>query len=157
MARLLEVGRVIRPHGIRGEVIVELVTNRTERLAPGSRLFAGEREVEVAGSRPHKGRYIVAFAGVADRDAAEELRGALLRAEPLVDPGALWVHELIGAAVVDVAGRAHGTVEAVEANPAADLLVLSSGALVPVTFVVEAGAGRVVVDPPPGLLPEGRR
>lgn len=152
MARLLEVGRVVRPHGIRGEVIVELVTNRTERLAPGSRLLAGEREVEVAGSRPHKGRFIVAFAGVADRNAAESLRGAVLRAEPLSDPDALWVHELIGAVVVDRAGRDHGTVEAVEANPAADLLVLSSGALVPVTFVVEAGGGRVVVDPPAGLL-----
>lgn len=152
MARLLEVGRVVRPHGIRGEVIVELVTNRTERLAPGSRLRAGEREVEVARSRLHKGRFIVAFAGVTDRDAAESLRGAVLRAEPLVDPDALWVHELIGSEVVDLAGRHHGRVEAVEANPAADLLVLSSGALVPMTFVVAAGEGRVVVDPPAGLL-----
>jgi 16S rRNA processing protein RimM len=152
VTRLLEVGRVVRPHGIRGEVIVELVTNRTERLAPGSRLRSGGGDLEVVASRPHKGRFIVAFAGIADRDAAEALRGEVLRAEPIHDPEALWVHELVGSVVVDTAGRDHGTVAAVEANPAADLLVLSSGALVPVTFVVATETGRVVIDPPAGLL-----
>lgn len=153
--RLLEVGRIVRPHGIRGEVIVELVTNRPERLAPGSRLRADDRELVVAASRPHQSRHIVAFEGVGDRKEAEALRGAVLRASPIDDPGALWVHELIGAGVVDVTGRHHGTVVAVEANPAADLLVLESGALCPMTFVVEFSAGTVVVDPPSGLLDAG--
>jgi len=151
-AELLEVGRVIKPHGLRGEVIVDLVTNRTERLDPGSTLVIEHGELVVADSRPHQKRFIVQFEGVVGRDAAEALRGAVLRAIPIEDPDALWVHELIGAEVVDTDGAVLGTVEAVEANPASDLLVLASGGLVPVRFVVESTPERVVVDAPPGLL-----
>jgi 16S rRNA processing protein RimM len=60
---LLEVGRVVAPHGIRGEVVVVLVTNRTERLAPGSRLCVGSSTLLVEGSRPHRGAWLVRFAG----------------------------------------------------------------------------------------------
>ena len=66
--------------------------------------------------------------------------------------GEVWVHEVIGAAVVDRAGRDHGRVVAVEANPAHDLLVLENGGLVPMVFVVEHVGDRVVIDPPDGLL-----
>ena len=150
---LLEVGRIIKPHGIRGEVIVDLITNRQERLAPGSALATPSGRLEVERSSPHQGRWIVAFVGVTDRNQAETMRGTPLSAEPLDDEeGTLWVHELIGAEVVDVSGRAHGRVEAVEANPASDLLVLEDGRLVPLAFVVESSAGRVVVDVPAGLL-----
>ncbi|HWW45377.1 MAG TPA: ribosome maturation factor RimM, partial [Acidimicrobiia bacterium] len=102
-----------------------------------------------------QGRWLLRFAGVTDRDAATLLRGTRLHAEPLAgedDPDEWWVHELIGADVVDRAGRPHGRVAAVEANPAHDLLVLDDGTLVPVVFIVEHGDGRVVVDPPAGLL-----
>jgi 16S rRNA processing protein RimM len=146
------VGRVVKPHGLRGEVIVELVTNRFERLDPGSVLGGPAGPLEVVRSSPHQGRFIVAFAGVADREAADALRDAVLSAEALDDPDALWVHELVGAEVEDVAGASLGRVVAVEANPASDLLVLDGGGLVPLRFVVSSGAGRVVVDPPAGLL-----
>jgi 16S rRNA processing protein RimM len=148
---LLEVGRVVRAHGIRGEVAVKLVTDRTERLAPGAVLVtvAGERQVTAA--RPHQDGYLVAFAGVSDRSGAEGLRGPLLAA-PLNDPDTLWVHELIGSDVVDLDGALHGRVAAVEANPASDLLVLDDGRLVPLRFVVGTSAGTVTVDPPAGLL-----
>jgi 16S rRNA processing protein RimM len=150
---LLEVGRIVKPHGIRGEVIVDLVTNRTERVAVGSVLATPSGSLEVERSSPHQGRWIVAFAGVEDRNQAETLRGTPLSAEPIDDDeGELWVHELIGAEVVDVAGRAHGRVASVEANPASDLLVLGDGRLVPLVFVVESSANRVVVDVPAGLL-----
>ena len=91
-------------------------------------------------SRPHQGRWIVVFAGVDGRDGAEALRGTRLSAPALEEEGALWVHELIGAEVVDVDGGSHGSVLAVEANPASDLLVLAGGHLVPLTFVVERRA-----------------
>lgn len=143
---------MVKPHGLRGEVIVELVTNRFERLDPGSVLGGPAGPLEVVRSSPHQGRFIVAFAGVADREAADALRDAVLSAEALDDPDALWVHELVGAEVEDVAGASLGRVVAVEANPASDLLVLDGGGLVPLRFVVSAGAGRVVVDPPAGLL-----
>jgi 16S rRNA processing protein RimM len=152
---LLEVARIVKPHGIRGEVIVDLLTDRTERVEPGVVLTtASGDELEILASRPHQGRWIVTFAGVPDRNAAESMRGAVLRAAPLDDPDALWVHDLVGAEVVDVDGVSHGTVESVQENPAADLLVLDDGRLVPVNFVVSTQPGRVVVDVPPGLLDE---
>ncbi|HET7488978.1 MAG TPA: ribosome maturation factor RimM [Acidimicrobiales bacterium] len=148
----MEVGRVVKPHGLRGEVVVELVTNRTERLAAGTVLDSDRGPLQVVRSSPFQHRWIVVFAGVAGVEAAEALRGTVLRAEPLDDDDALWVHQLVGAGVVDVAGTACGTVVAVQANPASDLLVLDGGALVPLRFVVSSEPGRVVVDLPPGLL-----
>jgi 16S rRNA processing protein RimM len=149
---LLEVGRVGKAHGLRGEVVVTLTTNRPERVDPGSVLVTDAGELTVVTSRPHQGRHLVRFEGVDDRNGAEALRGLVLRAEPLDDPDALWVHELIGSVVVDQHGTEHGEVTSVELNPASDLLVLAGGDLVPLTFVVEQGDGRVVVDVPDGLL-----
>jgi 16S rRNA processing protein RimM len=149
---LLEVGRIIKPHGIRGEVIVDLVTNRPERLADGTVLSSDAGELEVLRSTPHQNRWIVAFAGVSDRNRAEELRGTVLRAEPIEgEDDTLWVHELVGALVYDVNGLLYGRVREVEANPASDLLVLPQG-LVPLTFVVAHEGNRVVIDPPEGLI-----
>jgi 16S rRNA processing protein RimM len=163
----LEIGRIVKAHGIRGEVVVEAVTNRRERFAAGSVLFAGDRPMPVRrasvqggpdpAGRVSRDRWIVSFEGIDDRTTAERLRGTVLSGDPLGpddDEGTdeLWVHRVVGAEVVDATGRAFGRVSAVEANPASDLLVLESGALVPMVFVVEAAEGRVVVDPPAGLL-----
>jgi len=149
---MLEVGRIAKPHGIRGDVIVELITNRTERVAPGMVLVVGDRPLTIQASRPHQGRWIVTFEGVPDRSAADALRDLPLLAEPLDDPDEIWVHELVGASVFGVGGETYGTVESVEANPASDLLVLDGGGLIPLTFVVDRQSGRVVVDIPDGLL-----
>ena len=150
---MLEVGRVAKPHGVRGEGVVELRTDRTERVAPGSVLVTKDgRRLEVLASRPHQHRFIVSFDGVVDRAGADALHGAVLFAEPLDDPDELWTHDLIGAPVVDVNGADWGEVEAVQANPASDLLVLRSGVLVPAVFLVERREdGVVVIDPPEGL------
>jgi 16S rRNA processing protein RimM len=148
----LEVGFVTKAHGIRGEVMVRLTTDRTERVEPGAVLQSKRGPMTVVSSRPHQRDWIVLFEGVPDRNAAEELRGLKLLAEPLDDPDALWVHELVGSVVVDAEGVERGRVTALEPNPASDLLVLDSGALVPLNFVTERGDGRVVVDPPPGLF-----
>ena len=155
---LLEVGRVDKPHGVRGEVVISLTTDRTERVAPGSVLHAGGRALVVAASKPHQHRWIVRFEGVDTREDADALHGAVLRAEPLTRDATdvLWVHELIGSTVVDASdGRELGVVEAVEANPASDLLVLAGGGgLIPVRFVVthDAVQRRVIVEVPEGLL-----
>ena len=148
----LEVGRIGRAHGLHGEVAVTLTSDRRERLDPGSVLETATRPLVVATSRPHQHRWLVHFEGVDDRTAAEALQGEVLFAAPLpagVDE--LWVHELIGATVLDVAGCVLGTVEAVEANPASDLLVLSGERLLPLTFVVAHDRGVVTVDVPDGL------
>ena len=150
----LEVGRVGRAHGLRGEVHVVAVTNRSERFASGSRLFVGERVLEVQSSRPSGCGWVVQFTGVNDRDAAEALRGLTVTGDAMgaAPDGELWVHEVIGAEVRDRTGARIGVVDAVQANPAHDLLVLDSGALVPMVFVVEQEPGVVVVDLPDGLL-----
>jgi len=151
----LEVGRVHKAHGLKGDVVVSLTTDRTERVAPGALLWVGSDEREVVRSSRHHDRWIVAFAGIADRTAAEALRGRPLSAPPLdADDGEMWVHELVGAAVVLGDGTEVGTVEAVQDNPAHELLVLDTGDLVPVVFVTDATdlPERVVIDPPQGLL-----
>ncbi len=151
---LLSVGRIVKPHGLRGEVVVSLTTNRNERVAPGAVLICADgRELQVERSTPHRGRHIVSFASVHGIDVAEALRGTDLFAAPLEDPDALWVHELIGSTVEDTAGRVLGTVDAVEANPASDLLVLSGGGLIPLGFVTSSEPGvRITVEIPDGLL-----
>jgi 16S rRNA processing protein RimM len=163
---LLEVGRIARPHGLAGEVVVALVTNRTERLAPGTELTcrpseptgvlvgasSSTRVLKVCSSRPFQGRHLVQFEGVHTREAADELRDALLFAPPLYDPDALFVHELVGAELFEVNGTPRGKVVAVQANPASDLLVTDDGNLVPLRFVVGREVGRLVVDPPTGLF-----
>lgn len=148
---------MVRPHGLRGQVVVVLSTNREERMAPGSVLHTDGGALEVVASGPApagagRDRWIVTFAAVGDRAAAEALRGTVLRAEPLEDPDALWVHELIGARVVGLDGAELGEVTDVQANPASDLLVLDGGALVPLRFVVAKVAGTITVDVPDGLL-----
>ena len=151
-SELLEIGHVTKPHGIRGEVIVRLTTDRSERLDVGSVLASDRGDLVVLASRPHQRDWIVAFEGVADRNQAETMRGLVLRAEPLDDPDALWVHELVGSVVVEADGTERGSVTAVEVNPASDLLVLDDGHLVPLRFVTATEPGRVTVDVPAGLF-----
>jgi 16S rRNA processing protein RimM len=151
---LLDIGTIGRPHGLQGEVVVKLSTNVDDRLHVGATFVTDLRVLDVRSVRPHQGHQLVTFDGIADRAAAESIRGLVLRAEPLDEPPAegYWVHDLIGSRVAELDGLERGVVEAIEANPASDLLVLDSGALVPVQFVVRVGAGLVEIDPPEGLF-----
>jgi 16S rRNA processing protein RimM len=137
-------------------VVVQLWTDQTRRVEPGTELASARGILTVVWSKPFGAdRYIVQFEDVADRNAADSLRGLELQAEPLDDvPDVLWVHELVGATVRDAAGTALGTVASVEANPASDLMVLESGGLIPVRFITahDAVARTVDVDIPEGLL-----
>lgn len=150
---LREVGKTGRPHGVRGDIYIDLITDREERLAVGARLQAGGRWLTVASARRAGTRWLVHFDDVPDRTAAEQLVNLPLLAEPLpASADGLYVHDLIGAEVVDTTGAVLGTCTSVLANPAHDILELDNGGLVPVVFVVEATEGRVVVDPPEGLF-----
>jgi 16S rRNA processing protein RimM len=158
---LLEVGKIDKAQGLRGEVVVTLTTNVSERLDPGSVLLAGpepRRSLTVTSARPHQHRFVVAFAGVGSREQADELHGLVLYAEPFDDgdPDTLWIHELLGREVVELvdgAEQTRGRVVGVIDNPASDLLELDTGALVPLRFVTDhATPGRLVIDAPEGLF-----
>jgi 16S rRNA processing protein RimM len=171
----LVVGRVLRPHGVRGELAVEVLSDAPDRFSPGAELGAGDpdgdralRPVTVTAARLHLGRLLLRLEGVEDRDAAEELRGALLSipmaaARPLA-ADEFWPHQLVGLAVVDRQGRRRGKVADVLPGTAHDLLAVAlpggERRLVPAVaalVTVELEAGRVLVDALPGLLdaPEG--
>jgi 16S rRNA processing protein RimM len=150
----LEVGRVAKAHGLRGEVVIMPITNRPDRFVVGAEFWSGDRVLRVVSSRPHQGGHLVRFEGVDDRNAAEALRGSTLAAEPSgpPPPGEVWVHEVVGAEVRDRAGQVLGRVVAVQANPAHDLLELDRGTLIPMVFVVDHDPELIVVDLPEGLL-----
>ncbi|MFI7616985.1 ribosome maturation factor RimM [Nonomuraea terrae] len=164
----LVVGRIGRPHGVRGDVTVEVRTDDPElRFAPGISIATDPAErgpLVVEGRRWHKGMLLVTFEGVADRDAAEELRGTMLvidsaEVAPLDDPDEFHDHQLVGLTVETVAGEQVGEVEDV-LHHGQDLLVVrrkgQDDALIPfvktLVPVVDVEAGRLVVDPPEGLL-----
>lgn len=158
----LEVGRIVKAHGLTGEVVVHPVSNVPSRFAAGAVLYAAGEPMVIVSSRRHQQRWLVRFEGIDDRSAAEAKRGTLLMGDLPGDApeGEVWVHEMIGARVRGCGGGDLGTVVAVEANPAHDLLVLDDGALVPLVFVVEVrpgDPGEIVIDPPEGLLEVNRR
>ncbi len=149
----LEVGRIIKAHGLKGQVLVDLWSDRIERLAVGETLLTGRGPLVVTASAPHQARFIVSFEGVTSREAAERLHGVVLSAPRIDDDTVIWIDQLFGAEVIDAAGVRHGVVVDVEANPASDLMVLDSGSLVPLTFVVSVEANRqVLIEAPEGLF-----
>jgi len=97
----------------------------------------------------HQQRFIVTFEGMDTREKAEHWRGVVLSAPRLDDESVIWIDQLYDAEVYDADGVRRGVVVGVEANPASDLLVLDSGALVPLTFVTTVEANvRIEVDVP---------
>ena len=151
---LLEVGRIVKAHGIRGELAVVFTSDRTERTQPGTVFHTDKGTLTLRSCRPHLQGYVMSFEGVSDRNAAERLHGLTLRAERLdVHDDVIWIDELFDAVVVTTDGIERGVVVEVMDNPASDLLVLDTGHLVPLTFVTsyEANA-RIFVDAPDGLF-----
>ncbi|GAB3501404.1 ribosome maturation factor RimM [Amycolatopsis cihanbeyliensis] len=168
------VGRIAKAHGVRGELTVEVRTDSPElRFAPDSVLTArsrgGEsRQLTVTAARQQTGgRLLVRFAEVPGRERADALRGLLLFADtaelpPIEDPDEFYDHQLEGLRVELTDGSTVGTVREVVHSPAGELLAVErdgkDGAVTLVPFVraivpeVDPVAGRVVLDPPEGLL-----
>ena len=113
-------------------------------------------------ARAHRDRFLVKFEGVENREQAEQIKGTLFvprdRAREL-EEGEYWEHDVVGCSVVTVEGNEVGTVSEVIAGPAQDLLQIATprgDRLVPfvaeIVVGVEVAQGRVVIDPPEGLL-----
>ncbi len=162
----LVVAKIGRAHGLRGEVALDLRTDQPERrLAVGGVIVTEPAEagpLTVVRTREQQGRWYVTFAEAQDRTAAEALRGVTLVAEEDEDgdEDAWYPHELAGLRAEHVDGRVLGTILGLEHLPAQDVLVLreEDGARTLVPFVraivpvVDVAGGRVVLDPPGGLL-----
>ena len=116
----VEVGRVVKPHGLRGEVVVRVASDVADRLAPGVAVWVDGTATTVATARDHQGRPLVRFAHVPDRTAAELLRGAVVEAEPIdiEQLDTYLVSELVGVPVVDGDGVLLGTVSSLVEMPA---------------------------------------
>jgi 16S rRNA processing protein RimM len=167
----LTVGRVAKAHGVTGELVVEVRTDDPElRFAPGAILRARasdhrERNYVVAAVRPHGNRLLLRLEGVADRTAADALRGSLFVIDsddlpPIDDPDTYYDHQLEGLLVRTTAGRDIGTVTEVLHTAGGELLAVNraeTGELL-VPFVsaivrsVSLDSGIVEIDPPEGLL-----
>lgn len=166
---LLVVGRVIRPHGVRGEVVVDVRTDSpAERYAVGS-VFqtdpAAAGPLTVEELRPHQGRFLITFKGYVDRDGADTLRGVLLVVDSDTvsdpdDPDEFNDHQLIGLRAETPAGEPIGEVVRIEHAPASELLIVrlldGRDGLVPfvreIVPEVDIAGGRVVLTPPEGLF-----
>ena len=152
---LLEVGRIGKPHGVRGDLFLTLTSDVAARHEPGAVLTVADgqhyRELTVTTSRMQNGRWVVHFEGIDDRNDAEKLTNKFLYAAPVDDDEALWVHELIGSRVVDVDGTDWGECTGVLYNPAHDLLEIDGHLLVPMPFVMSHADGTTTIDPPAGL------
>jgi len=165
----LVVGQIVRPHGVHGELVVDVRTDEPElRYAVGSVLAtdpatAGPLTVEAV--RPHQGRLLVTFDGIADRTAADGLRGVFLCVDsetlpPPADPDEFHDHQLVGLKAYGPDGEELGQVIRVEHAPASDLLVIRLGdgrtGLVPFVAAmvpeVDLAGGRIRLTPPDGLF-----
>lgn len=169
----LVVGRVVRAHGVTGEVVVDVHTDDPDiRFAPGTALrgrvkTGPERTYTVDSARPHGARLLVRLDGVADRNAADALRGTLFLVDskdlpPIEDPDEFYDHQLEGLQVVTTTGDAVGTVAEVLHTAAGELLsIRAEGGEVLVPFVsaivtsVSLAEGTIEIDPPEGLLELG--
>lgn len=165
------VARIGKAHGLRGEVTVQVHTDAPqERFTPGTRFLtepAGAGPLTLRSARDQAGTTVLGFEEAVDRTAAEGLRGIRLFLDVAGTPAtgepeedAWYEDDLVGLAVHTLDGTRVGTVSALESRPAQDLLVLAlpGGREARVPFVqalvpeVDVAGGRVVIDPPPGLL-----
>jgi 16S rRNA processing protein RimM len=161
------VARIGKAHGLRGEVTVQVLTGAPdERFVPGATFVTEPPEagpLVLRSARDNNGILLLGFEHTQDRSGAEALRGIKLLAEVLADDQdeeAWFERDLVGLKAVTVGGLQVGEVTALESRPAQDLLVLrltdGREALVPFVAAivpeVDIAGGRVVLDPPPGLL-----
>ncbi|RIJ76392.1 ribosome maturation factor RimM [Nakamurella silvestris] len=164
----LVVGRIGRPHGLRGEVTVEVRTDDPDtRFAAGSVFStdpAATGPLTITSARRIGGNQVLGFEGFGDRNAAETLRGTLLVVQTeslpdLEDTDEYYDHQLIGLEAKLESGEVIGPVVDMMHLPSNDVLVVKSATgevLIPfvevIVPVVDLAAGHVIVDPPDGLF-----
>lgn len=160
---------MLRPHGVRGGLVVQAYAETIRSLEPDTAVLLGEARspYRIASIRPHRGAYLVYLHGCSDRDTAESMRGAELQLR-LQDVGPLPEHvyyhwQILGLQVVTEDGRQLGEVSEILETGANDVYVVTSPqgkelllpALRTVVLQVDEPAGRLLVRLPPGLTEAG--
>lgn len=162
------VGEIVKAHGLRGEVIISAHTQNQDRFAPGATLRVGRTaddivEFEVVAVRSHQDRLIVSLEGIADRNAAEALRGRLIFIAsdelPELEEGLWWEKDILGMSAVDQDGTALGVVTEVIVREVQDLWKIDTGrtevfvpAVPGIVVSVDLENRTIVIDPPKGLF-----
>jgi len=154
--RRIALAAVAGAHGVKGELRLKLFSESSESLAAHGRLFVGGAERRLLAIRDGGKTAVACFEGIADRSAAEALRGSLVEVErsalPSLEEGEYYHVDLIGLAAVDGDGNAVGTVVAVENYGAGDLLEIEFAggkrSLIPFKpGIADLGDGQIVLDP----------
>jgi len=161
------VGRITRPHGLKGELSVLVLSEVEGRFADGAVVYLEDgRVLTVESARRHRSGLLVKFREVPDRTAAERLARRVLMvpasASPELPDGSWWDHQLVGCEVVTESGRSLGTVREVIHTAANDVWSAVSDdretlipALKDVIVAVDTAGKRIVVREVPGLtVPE---
>jgi len=166
--QLVAIGTVVKPHGLQGEVAVEVLTDFPSRFTEGLAVLLREpsgatRPARIASVRPHGGRLLVLFEGVGSVEAADELRGLDLCVDPRDTvprpPGYVYHYEVEGCRAVDGEGRDIGIVKELVDVGGRPLLVLDTPRgerdvpfTAPIVVSVDVAKKLVVLAPPAGLL-----
>lgn len=162
----LAVGKLRRPHGVHGEILMDVYTDYPERLAPGVVVYAGETHLalQVTGRRWHQEALLLSFEGYTTPEQVGRLRNLLLyvRASdcPPLEPGEFYHHQLIGLRVVDEAGDELGRVSGILETGANDVFIVQPASgpeiLLPyidtVILTVNLAKGEMQVRLLPGLV-----
>jgi 16S rRNA processing protein RimM len=148
VADRVSVGRVGKPHGIKGAFFVDDASEDPARFAVGAQLFVGGKQAEVVESKRARDRPVIRLDLAPERGAAIEIERASL---PAAGPDEYYVFDLVGLAVQRVDGERLGRVQDVEQGVANDVLVLDSGLLLPLVGAcvrqVDLNAGTILVEP----------
>lgn len=164
----LELGRIVRPHGIRGEMVLEANSELLPGLAPGTVIFCGQdkKKLVVERIRPHRGRLLLKVETIADRNQAEPLRQqALYLRSDQVDPlpeGSYYYWQIMGLEVYTEAGARLGVVKHIIETGANDVYVLQNDdgqeilipAIEEVIRQVDLESERITIHLLPGLIPD---
>ena len=162
--QFLVVAKVIKPFGVHGEMHVRVISDDPDRLKSLHAVHVEGVERRIQQARRHTPGYVVSLEGIETPEAAETLRGAELQipsehAAPLA-PGRFYYYELVGLRVITAAGEDLGEVVGIQETGSNDVLIVGGAArreiLIPaiddVIIEVDVEAGKIVVDPIPGIL-----
>jgi len=166
---LVMIGKIVKPHGIRGEVKVYSFSEQPENFKHYKKVVlqetagSGPEIYTVAKSREQGKLAILKLEGVSTREAAEALKGSTVWIEkayfPKLGPDEYYWHQLKGLVVLTESGRDLGKVSKLFSTPAHDIMVVTGGGreyLIPATKEIinkiDDRSGRVIITPPPGLL-----